>query len=54
VVDFFVPYVRKVVEALREFVDLWVTINEPNVLAIEAYLDGKFPPGKTDLRATFG
>jgi beta-glucosidase len=53
VVDYFVPYVRKVVEALCEFVDLWVTINEPNLLAVEAYLLGNFPPGKKDLRTTF-
>ena len=53
VVDFFARYVRKVVEALREYVNLWVTINEPNVLAAEAYLLGLFPPGKKDLHATF-
>jgi len=53
VADYFVPYVRKVVEALREYVNLWVTINEPNVLAVEAFLMGKFPPGKQDLRTTF-
>ncbi len=53
VVDYFVPYVRKVVEALQEYVNLWVTINEPNVLAFEAYLMGNFPPGKKDLPTTF-
>src|SRR3989337_4166355 len=29
----FEAYVNKVVEALREYVTMWITINEPNVLA---------------------
>ncbi len=51
-VDYFVPFVRKVVDALQEYVTLWVTINEPNVLAVSAYLWGDFPPGKKSLDAT--
>ncbi|MBN1147596.1 MAG: glycoside hydrolase family 1 protein [Anaerolineales bacterium] len=50
-VEYFIPYVRKVVDALREYVTLWVTINEPNVLTISAYLMGDFPPGKSDMGA---
>ncbi|MEJ2706602.1 MAG: glycoside hydrolase family 1 protein [Anaerolineales bacterium] len=53
IVDYFVPFVRKVVEALKEYCNLWVTINEPNVLATAAYALGEFPPGRQDLRATF-
>jgi beta-glucosidase len=53
IVDYFVPFVRKVVEALKEYCNLWVTINEPNVLATAAYAIGEFPPGRRDLRATF-
>lgn len=49
VVDHFVKYVQKVVEALREYVTLWVTINEPNVYATGGYVLGDFPPGKKDL-----
>jgi beta-glucosidase len=52
VIDYFVPFVRKVVDALHEYVTLWVTINEPNVLSANGYLLGDFPPGKRDLRAT--
>lgn len=51
-VEHFVSYVRKVVDALREYANLWITINEPNVLAVNSYLLGDFPPGKTDLGAT--
>ena len=50
----FERFVRKVVEALKEYVTYWITINEPNVYAVEAYLDGAFPPGKKgDTAATF-
>ncbi len=51
VVDQFVTYIRKVVEALQEYTNLWVTINEPNVYAVLAYVSGAFPPGKQDLGA---
>jgi beta-glucosidase len=52
VIEDFVRFTRKVVEALQEYVNLWVTINEPNLLAVQAYLFGAWPPGKTDLGAT--
>jgi len=51
VAEFFAAYARKVVEALREYVTMWITINEPNVLMSLAYLMGLFPPGKKDIRA---
>ncbi len=44
--DLFEAYVIKVVEALNEYTNLWVTINEPNVLLVYGYLFGLFPPGK--------
>ena len=50
VVPLFEKFVRKTVEALKEYCTLWCTINEPNVYALEAYVDKKFPPGRTDLR----
>ena len=51
VVEHFAAYTRKVVEALKEYVNLWITINEPNVLATFAYAVGAFPPGKKELGA---
>jgi beta-glucosidase len=42
----FARYARKVVEALQEYVTLWVTINEPNVYAVFGYVSGELPPGK--------
>ncbi|MDP2993617.1 MAG: family 1 glycosylhydrolase [Anaerolineales bacterium] len=50
VVLLFEKFTRKVVEALKEYCSLWCTINEPNVYALEGYLRGNFPPGKSDLR----
>jgi beta-glucosidase len=51
---------RGVVEAMAEFaaklgdeygdlVDLWCTVNEPNVIAFESYLWGEYPPGAQDI-----
>lgn len=51
--DLFVKYVRKVVEALKEYCNLWVTVNEPNVFAFSGWFMGTFPPGKKDMGLTF-
>lgn len=47
----FVPYVRKVVEALKEYVNLWITINEPNNLVAQSLFFGVSPPGKNNFWA---
>jgi beta-glucosidase len=49
----FEKYVHKTVEAIREYVHTWVTINEPNVYVYGGYLGGGFPPGKNDLKTAF-
>lgn len=50
----FEAYTRRVVDALREYCSLWVTINEPNVYIYNGYLGrGEFPPGKNDRGAAF-
>ncbi len=54
IIPLFVAFVKKTVEALKEYANLWITINEPNVYAYAAYVEGAFPPGKKDLRAAFG
>ena len=53
VVALFAAYVQKVVEALKEYVNLWVTINEPNVYVYLGYGGGGFPPGKKSLTLGF-
>ncbi len=50
VVPLFERYVRKTVEALKEYCTLWCTINEPNVYAVLGYVDGSMPPGGGGLR----
>ena len=50
IVPLFEKYTRKVVETLKEYCSLWITINEPNVYALEGYLRNNFPPGKSDLK----
>ncbi|MFH1184883.1 MAG: family 1 glycosylhydrolase [Chloroflexota bacterium] len=41
----FERFVRKTVEALKEYCSLWCTINEPNVYAGLGYVTGDMPPG---------
>lgn len=51
--ELFDAFVRRVVPALMEYTDLWVTINEPNVYAYNGFVSGEFPPGKRDLNLAF-
>lgn len=44
----FESYAKKAGEAFGDLVDLWATINEPNVLAFEGYVFGEWPPGVKD------
>jgi beta-glucosidase len=53
VVPLFEKFVRKTVEALKEYCTLWCTINEPNIYALEAYADKKYPPGQSSLLKAF-
>ena len=49
----FEAYVRKVVAALGEYVNLWCTINEPNMYMIQGWVRGAIPPEKHDIRLAF-
>jgi beta-glucosidase len=46
--DAFERFAGRVAQELGTDVDWWCTINEPNVLAVFGYMDGVWPPGKTD------
>ena len=50
VVSAFEKFVRKTVEALKEYCSLWCTINEPNVYAGLGYVIGNMPPGGGGLK----
>jgi beta-glucosidase len=47
-IDRIVAYTRRAAEAFGRHVDLWCTLNEPNVVAIFGYLQGTWPPGVKD------
>jgi beta-glucosidase len=49
----FEKYVLKVVTALKDYVSLWCTFNEPSGYAAYGFLFGYFPPGKKDFNLTF-
>ncbi len=49
----FAIFAEKVVGALKEYVHLWCTINEPNVYTASGYVLGVFPPGKNSLPTAF-
>ena len=51
--EHFARYVAYAVAELDDSVDLWVTLNEPNVLAYTAYAGHLWPPGARSLRACF-
>lgn len=53
IIDLFAAFVEKAVDALKPYCNLWVTINEPDVFALSAYVIGLFPPGKKDFRAGY-
>jgi len=46
----FARFCRRVVKTLKDYVNLWVTINEPNVYILSGWVEGVFPPGKQDLK----
>ena len=52
-VKLFEKFVRKTVEALKEYCTLWCTINEPNVYALSGYVAGDFPTRHRGLRVAF-
>ena len=51
-VDRFAAFVARAAGALGEPPDLWCTLNEPNVLALQGYLKGIWPPGMQDPKLT--
>jgi beta-glucosidase len=53
VIDLFSAYVEKTVNALGEYSNIWVTINEPNVMVVYGYLFDFFPPGEGNLLTVF-
>lgn len=42
--DYFGKYVEKVVGSLKEYVDFWITINEPLIYTANSYYRKRYPP----------
>jgi beta-glucosidase len=55
IVPLFERFVRKTVDALKEYCALWCTVNEPNGYALNGYAASAaaFPPGKKNLKLAF-
>lgn len=49
----FARYAKYVARELGEYVDFWVTINEPMVYATQSYVKGVWPPQKKSVLAMF-
>jgi beta-glucosidase len=49
-IDLAASFARRVAKKLGAEVDLWCTINEPNVLATLAYIHGILSPGRKDFK----
>jgi beta-glucosidase len=47
--DYFLSYVKKVIEALAGDVKYWVTINEPTILVYFSFIVGDWPPQEKSL-----
>lgn len=52
-VQYFERFVSRVVPELQDNVDIWITLNEPQVLSYMGYLTGRWPPQKTNKWAAF-
>ena len=47
----FLEYVEYIVPRLAPYVDCWITLNEPNVYAVNGYMSGEWPPGVKSIPA---
>lgn len=45
-VKFFEKFVQKIAPELAEYVDFWITLNEPGVYIYEGYIERAWPPAK--------
>lgn len=51
-IAFYLAYVKKIVTALAELCQHWITFYEPNLYILNAYGLGKYPPGTRSIRST--
>lgn len=44
--DFFERFIKTIIPELKDYVDFWITLNEPGVYVYMSYLKGVWPPQK--------
>ncbi|MDO8498686.1 MAG: glycoside hydrolase family 1 protein [bacterium] len=49
---YFERFVKTIVPKLKDYVDMWITINEPQILVWGSYIEGCWPPQKKSTLAT--
>lgn len=52
-VKFFLRFLDKIIPEFKEYVDFWITLNEPSVYAYMAYISGDWPPQKKSILKSF-
>ncbi len=50
--EYFARYSVRVVTALNQHINFWVTLNEPEIYAVHGYFQGTWPPGKKSMIRT--
>ena len=45
-INYFAKFTEKIVPELKDYVDFWITINEPGVVIFQSYILGVWPPLK--------
>jgi beta-glucosidase len=49
--EYYARFAARVTDELGDLANMWITINEPTVIAYQGYLRGEWPPGKRNLGA---
>jgi beta-glucosidase len=49
--EYFARFAERVTDELAGLAKVWITINEPTVIAYQGYVHGEWPPGKRDFGA---
>ena len=49
--EYFARFAARVTDELGDLASMWITINEPTVIAYQGYLRGDWPPGRRNLGA---
>jgi beta-glucosidase len=49
--EYYARFAARVTDELGDLASMWITINEPTVIAYQGYLRGEWPPGKRNLGA---